>query len=81
MIDRSNRVREQSQQQEPQKVESPLADLGASADRSAARSNLLRLATTPHAEVAGANRSAAVMTMSVAEIGGQLEGGLINKLG
>lgn len=77
MFDRSNRVREQSQQQESQKVDSPLA----SADRSAERSNLLRLATTPQAEVAGANRAATAHTMSVAEIGRQLDAGLINKLG
>lgn len=77
MFDRSNRAREQAQQQEPKTVDSSLA----TADRSAERSSLLRLATTPQAEVAGANRSAAAMTMTVAEIGKQLDGGLINKLG
>jgi hypothetical protein len=80
MIDMSNRARAQSQAQETKTADQSLSELGATTDRSALRSSLLSLATTPHAEVGAANRAAGAMTMSVADISKQLEGRLINQL-
>ena len=78
MIDISNRARLQAQETKP--ADQSLSDLGSPTDRSAVRSNLLNLATTPHAEVSSANRVAGAMTMSVADISQQLEGRRINQL-